>query len=270
MSTQKNPVYSYWESAAEDLVRNGRKATAPDQNLQALIEQALARHIQPRDRVLDIGCGDGTSSRYLAAHCAEVIGVDYVPGFIDLAQKNNSHANLTFTTGNVLDLSDIKDRFGVFDVVTSIRCLINLSTWEDQQRAIKQIASMLKPGGIYLASEGWSDGLANLNGRRERAGLERIPVIHHNLFINRAAFVEAASQHFDLECFVSFGLYIFLSRIVQPFHVKPEPPRYDHPLNLCARSLQEALAHEDAFTDCDYAGIVVLRRRERSGLEAAC
>lgn len=262
METKGDAVYSYWESAAEHLVRDGRKATAPDQNLQELIEEALLRFIRPQDRVLDIGCGDGTSSRRLAGHCAEVVGVDYVPGFIELARQSNARANLSFSTANVLDLTDIRQRFGRFDVVTSIRCLINLSAWEDQQRAVGQIASLVKPGGLYLAGEGWSDGLDGLNAKRERCGLERIPVIHHNLFMDRAAFASCASRYFEKEHYETFGLYLFLSRVMQPVFVSPEKPGYDHPLNRTAVVLQKALDGDGDFADCDYAGVFVLRRRE--------
>lgn len=261
METQNNAVYNYWESAAADLVRDGRKATAPDQNLQQMIEEELLRHLRPQDRVLDIGCGDGASSRRLAEQCAEVVGVDYVPGFIDLAKKNGARPNLSFSTANVLDLSDIQRRFGPFDAVTSIRCLINLSTWEEQQRALEQIASLVKPGGLYLASEGWSDGLAGLNAKRERCGLERIPVIHHNLFMDRATFASCADRYFEKVCFVTFGLYLFLSRVLQPVFVSPEKPRYDHPVNRAAVDLQKALGDDNDFADCDYAGVFVLRRR---------
>ena len=65
---------------------------------------------------------------------------------------------------------------GLFDSVTSIRCLINLSTAENQYRALGEIAACVRPGGLCLVSEGWADGMAGLNLLRRRAELPPITV----------------------------------------------------------------------------------------------
>lgn len=46
--------------------------------------------IQPSDFVLDIACGNGNYSAYLAEHGATVVAFDYSPKMIELAQKRQS------------------------------------------------------------------------------------------------------------------------------------------------------------------------------------
>ena len=48
-----------------------------------------------------------------------------------------------------------------------------------------------------------------------------------------------------------FGMYYFLTRVVQPLLVAPEKPSYDHKLNLVARELARF------FPDLDGMGHLV-------------
>ena len=175
-NSKTQQVYEHWESASRELNKDGRKATAPDQLLQKMIEDVILANISEGQRMLDVGCGDGASTKLFSGKAEEVVGIDYMPGLLEIAEKQNLLANISYHQGNVLDLSDIRQKFGVFDVVSSIRCLINLSTWEEQAQGLKEIARMVKPHGLYAASEGWSDGRAGLNARRAQCGLHEMQI----------------------------------------------------------------------------------------------
>ena len=231
--------------------------------LQKMIEDVILANISEGQRMLDVGCGDGASTKLFSGKAEEVVGIDYMPGLLEIAEKQNLLANISYHQGNVLDLSDIRQKFGVFDVVSSIRCLINLSTWEEQAQGLKEIARMVKPHGLYAASEGWSDGRAGLNARRAQCGLHEMPVVFHNLFIDREQFLNEASKYFEFVEYRSFGMYLFTSRVLQPLMVHPEEPTYDHPINVAAAQAQTALQDEMAFSDCDFTGVYVLRRKAR-------
>lgn len=259
--SRKERVYDYWNSAASKLSDGGRKATSPDALLQGMIEQAIIDRLGSRDTLLDIGCGDGTSTLKFSKICSKVVGVDYVEKFVDLARQNNAAENVVYDRANVLELSSVKKYREKFDVVSTIRCLINLDSWESQVKGLSQVADIVVPGGLYLASEGWADGLDGLNERRLQCGLEPISVIHHNKFIYREQFREAAENFFEVEEYVSLGLYFYLSRVVQPLMVRPNPPSYDHSINIAAVELQRCTKDAERFFDLDYAGIYVLRRK---------
>jgi hypothetical protein len=136
-----------------------------------------------------------------------------------------------------------------------------LGNWENQSKAIGELAACLNPGGLLLISEGWDDGFEGLNLLRDRAVLPPINVVEYNVLLRRRDFEREARRYFDLVSYSGLGLYLFLSRIVQPLLVAPESPRHDHPLNQIATKLQELGVADNSFSDCDYAGVYVLRRK---------
>ena len=52
---------------------------------------------------------------------------------------------------------------GEFDVVVTQRVLINLSSWEDQKRALLNVHRVLNPGGRYIMIENTNDAFLALN-----------------------------------------------------------------------------------------------------------
>jgi SAM-dependent methyltransferase len=72
-------------------------------------------------RVLDLGCGDGTTAVPEARLGADVLGVDIARNLVDAGNKRAADyglTNLRFQQGDASDLSDLKDKS--FDLVVSI------------------------------------------------------------------------------------------------------------------------------------------------------
>ncbi len=72
-------------------------------------------------KVLDLGCGDGTTALPEAMLGAEVLGVDIAGNLVAAAQKRAADAglkNLRFQQGDACDLRDLKDKS--FDLVVSM------------------------------------------------------------------------------------------------------------------------------------------------------
>ncbi len=63
---------------------------------------AFASTVAPIGPVLDVGCGPGTVTAYLAERGIEVAGVDLSPRMIDHARR--LHPQCTFTVGSATDL----------------------------------------------------------------------------------------------------------------------------------------------------------------------
>ena len=57
------------------------------------------------------------------------------------------------------------------------------------------------------------------------------------------------------------GFYLFVSRVLMPAYVAPEPPRHAHPLNRLACEFQLNGGVTAEFADCDYGGVYILRRK---------
>jgi ubiquinone/menaquinone biosynthesis C-methylase UbiE len=233
-------VRNFWDKRAS------AKAVTPDQVThkdiwQRWLEiQHISRYLEKNDRVADIGCGNGYSTRIFAGLVREIIGMDYSETMVARAREetrleNPSGKAPTFLQCNVLDLSP--EISGYFDKAVSERCLINLADFEEQKRAISNIASVLKPGGRFIFVEGSEDGRGRLNALRKRVGLTEMPRVWHNVDFKEAETLSYMEQWFVLEERKSFGIYDFLSRVVHPLLVAPKEPGYEDPINEIAARL---------------------------------
>jgi SAM-dependent methyltransferase len=102
----------------------------------------------PPGRALDLGCGTGTNSIYLARHGWEVVGVDFSVLAIRRARRKARQAGVDcqFHHGDVTDLSFLAEPF---DLALDIGCLHSLPP-EAWGRYAAGAARLVRPGGLYL------------------------------------------------------------------------------------------------------------------------
>lgn len=110
-------------------------------------EVAMAVH-PPRegDRVIDIGCGFGDTTRQLAAlvgEDGEVVGVDVSEPFVDLARKEAAEAGLVNVSYRVGDVQ-IADLGGPFDYVFS---RMGVMFFANPVQALRNVRGAMRPGG---------------------------------------------------------------------------------------------------------------------------
>ena len=77
--------------------------------------------ITPSMRVLDLGCGDGTTAVPLARLGAEVVGIDIARNLVDAGNKRAAEmglSRLTFQEGDACDLQGVEDQS--FDLTLSV------------------------------------------------------------------------------------------------------------------------------------------------------
>jgi SAM-dependent methyltransferase len=118
---------------------------------------ALVRDIgvTPGLRVLDVGCGDGTTAVPAAQLGADVLGVDIAS---NLVQAGNARAqqigldNLTFQEGDASDLNDLRDE--QFDLVVSIFGAMFAPRPFD---VAKELVRVTRPGGRIVMGN-WIPG----------------------------------------------------------------------------------------------------------------
>lgn len=260
-----NDIKTYWEKASEQPLReDDLRPTARDPYLQQLVEAAIEKWIWPGAKVIDIGCGDGTSTLKFAQRAGFVHGVDYIVRYVDLARQQaiqRGVSNVEFAAADVMDLTQTRKRVGSVDIAITIRCLINLASWENQLVALREIAGLVRPGGLYLLSEGWSDAWMALNRWRSRSGLSQIELVKYNCLLNRNRFEQHVSEQFEILHYENLGFFIFMSRVFQPAFVHPAPPTHLHSINRVAAMLLNRGVGAEEFRDVDYAGVYVLRRK---------
>lgn len=106
---------------------------------------------QPGEQILDIGCGEGTLTRKIAARGASVVGIDNSPEMIAAARANGVDAHL---------LSAEELRYSSeFDAAFSNATLHWVLAKEQAARAIFRA---LKPGGRFAGEMGGEGNLRKL------------------------------------------------------------------------------------------------------------
>jgi SAM-dependent methyltransferase len=120
--------------------------------LAATKEHADIAEIRPRMRVLDLGCGIGGASRYLAAmRGCRVTGIDLTREFVDAADVLTRLCGL----GDTIDYHQasalhLPFEDGAFDHVWSQNVGMNIS---DKRALAEEVARVLRTGGRYSFSE---------------------------------------------------------------------------------------------------------------------
>ena len=219
------------------------RATACDHQLRELEIEFGLEHIRDGDKVLDVGCGPGVALlSYARRRRIEAHGIDYAENMVEFAKRNIAEngptLDIDIRQASVLDL---RYDDSAFDVVTSHRCLMALLDWEKQKAALVEIARVLKPGGVLVLMEGTFDGIERLNGWRARFGLPEIDPAGRDRLITlkfrEADLLSFVAPLYEVQRIQRWGMYYFLTRIVQPLLVAPEAPSYNHKLNEVAKTI---------------------------------
>ncbi len=135
-------------------------------------------HIAQAQEVLNVGCGIGVGSVYIAKkYGCHVVGVDISGRMIEWsrrrAKEERVESKVEFRTADVLDLPF---EAGRFDVVFAESVLIFV---EDKARAIRECVRVVKSGGNVGLNEGYwiEQPSAELIGRAKRAVGPCVPTL---------------------------------------------------------------------------------------------
>ncbi|MDU3305729.1 MAG: class I SAM-dependent methyltransferase [Lachnospiraceae bacterium] len=110
--------------------------------------ETLTPFLQKKPNILDVGCGTGIYSIYLARQGAKVTAVDLVPMHIQRLKELASQNCLSISTyeGNATDLSKFRDNS--FDMVLCLGPLYHLIDESEQNKCISECIRVTKPNGI--------------------------------------------------------------------------------------------------------------------------
>ncbi|MDD2200225.1 MAG: class I SAM-dependent methyltransferase [Eubacteriales bacterium] len=142
-----------WEAIADDYdVRVGDDGNSFHRNL---IRPATLRLLdpQPDERILDVACGNGVFSRYLAGLGVNVTAFDYSPKMIDFA-KERCVAFARHISFSVADATDYNQLIALgagqpFDKIVSNMAVMGLP---DIQPLFRAAYEMMKPDGVFVFS----------------------------------------------------------------------------------------------------------------------
>jgi len=118
------------------------------QNLQNLVEGTSDATPLPAGVALDLGCGTGDSSIYLARHGWKVTGVDFVPRALDRARAKAADLSVTFVQADVTHLSQAGIGAG-FQLIVDNGCLHNMSDG-DRDAYVREVSAVAAPDALLL------------------------------------------------------------------------------------------------------------------------
>jgi len=141
-------------------------------------QKFIELHLQKSSEVIDLGCGTGAATHFMAARNPECnfLGIDQDPKLVETARgvmaKQPNVKNLKFAIGDCFDLSRFSK--STFQGVLSMQTLSWLGTWEQPMQEIYQelhpdwiaISSLFYPGDIsaqITISEPVRDRITNYN-----------------------------------------------------------------------------------------------------------
>ncbi|MDJ0701064.1 MAG: methyltransferase domain-containing protein [Woeseiaceae bacterium] len=135
----------FWDRIAK---RYARKAV-PD---QAAYETKLAKtdsYLEPDDRVLEIGCGTGTTALHHAQSAGHILATDISAKMIDIAREKAKASGVDNVRFEVSSIDDLDATPGQYDVILA-HSILHLVA--DVPRTLRQLHRMLKPGGLLISN----------------------------------------------------------------------------------------------------------------------
>ncbi len=111
--------------------------------LKKILEKA------PKRSVIDLGCGTGEHSRFLAGEGFQALGLDRSESMLAKAQEKPLGPNVQFVLGEIQTVREVvSDRFG--GAISLGNALVHLPERQDLERAFASLTQVLEPGGIFL------------------------------------------------------------------------------------------------------------------------
>lgn len=107
----------------------------------------LANYIEPKDRILDLGCGNGRFFGLLREKDVEYVGVDSSEELIKIAKEKYQEDNVKFSVAEALNLS-FPDKF--FNKIYCIAVLHHIPSDNFRLKFLNEAKRVLKPGGLLI------------------------------------------------------------------------------------------------------------------------
>lgn len=134
----------FWDKAAENYARS----PISDKDSYEYTLGRTKTYLKKDDRVLEVGCGTGSTALLLSGSVAHITASDLSGNMIAIAKNRaleQGVSNINFVASDVFGDS-IGD--GSYDVVLALN-LIHLI--EDTPAALKRLSDLVKPGGYFIS-----------------------------------------------------------------------------------------------------------------------
>ena len=142
-TTSEPHTQQFWDNIAP---KYAKKRVSDPAAYEAKLSRLRAL-LNATDRVLEIGCGTGSTALRLAPDVAHITATDVSRGMIDIAQSKlgpDGPANVTFQQADATGLIEGRP----FDAICAFSLLHLI---EDVPNLLDRVREQLKPGGLFIS-----------------------------------------------------------------------------------------------------------------------
>lgn len=139
-----NKVENFWDGASHNYDNTEKRF----EYIHHQSREKARKFLRSNDRVLDYGCGTGTTSCELSDRVNTIQGIDISAKMIELSKEKAETlgvSNVNFTQDDIFSDQYAKESF---DVIIAFNML---HTVPDPQRVIQRIRELLKPDGVFIS-----------------------------------------------------------------------------------------------------------------------
>jgi SAM-dependent methyltransferase len=253
---QSTETDKHWNERAAN-VAHDHEVNLMDVYQRELEFDAIEAHLRPEMRVLEVGCGNGFSTDRFRRRVRHIDAFDKSHEMVERARRSFGEINNRFFEDDVLDPKSID---GAYDCVICVRVLINLADTAAQKLALRHMTGLVRPGGVLLLAEGFTEGFRELSGLREKLGLPPLQPAKINHYSSWAELEPAIAEHFDIESRWHLGMYDYLTRVLYPFIVGPENAKHNTNFADKCHQLARAFNPDDLSSLSRLQGLVLKKR----------
>ena len=163
----------------------------PTRDLDAIVLPSLIPNLADKT-VVEIGCGTGKNTLWLAPQCKQLIGLDFSSGMLALAQQKVDAANVQLIRANIVYPLPLINT--IADVVLFNLILEHI---EDLASLFQEAARVMKSGATLIISELHPTRLQRGSGAIIAADGDETKIIDN--FVHSIADFQTALQAADLE-----------------------------------------------------------------------
>lgn len=103
----------------------------------------VSEKVGKRNRILDVGCGDGTLALYLRTTENNILGIDMSDASIQRANRKNTYRNVSFIRTAFEDFQENSHKYDAITFVASIHHM-------DMENAIEKAKKLLAKNGVLI------------------------------------------------------------------------------------------------------------------------
>ncbi len=149
-SNKSKIIQRYGDGTREENRSSGSRS---DYNMEyKYTKRILDNYIKHSDSVLELGCGTGYYGVYLSDKCSKYVGIDIVPGNIEIFNKKIDDLNLHNVVVEVGDATNIELRTNnKYDVVLALGPMYHLPP-DEVQKVFEECNRLCKKDGLILVT----------------------------------------------------------------------------------------------------------------------